>query len=61
MAVYTVHFIPSKLDGDNVRNNDVWTFPSTSITLLWVEGRRYAHGYVTIGYEAVDKKALNVL
>jgi hypothetical protein len=50
-----------KPDGDNLRTNVVWTFPSTSITLLWVEGRRYRHGYVTITYEAVDERSLDVL
>jgi hypothetical protein len=48
-------------DGDYMKSSVVWTFPSTSITLLRVHSLRYGFGYVTINYEAIDKKALDVL
>ena len=40
----------------------LWTFPGTSITLTWSETTpRYGLGYVTIRYQQVDKKALDIL
>ncbi len=52
-----------KADGrGNTDSTVVWSFPSTSIMLLWSEASpRYGFGYVTIRYEAVDKKALDAL
>lgn len=40
----------------------VWNFPATSITLTWQETTpRYALGFVTLRYQAVDRKALDIL
>jgi hypothetical protein len=50
-----------KPDSGYMRSTVVWTFPSTSITLLLVESQRFDIGYVSISYEAVDKKALDAL
>jgi len=53
-----------KLDGDRVNSQVIWTFPSTSITLQWVEQQGQAAfplGYARINYEAVDKKSLDAL
>jgi hypothetical protein len=39
----------------------LWVFPSTSITLRWNEMNNGESGFVTIRYEALDGKALDVL
>ena len=49
-----------KVEGRDVKSLVFWTFPSTAISLRRSEGR-YGYGYVAVYYEAVDKKALDVL
>lgn len=39
----------------------LWLFPSTSITLRWSETSNGEHSFVTIRYEAIDRKALDAL
>ena len=50
-----------KPDNGYMRSTVLWMFPSTSITLRQVESQRFDIGYVSITYEAIDKKALDVL
>lgn len=39
----------------------LWLFPSTSITLRWSEIGNAENGFVSIRYEALDRKALDAL
>lgn len=48
-------------DGSGTTDSRVfWVFPSTSITLWWNE-QAGGPGFVTIHYEAIDRKALDAL
>lgn len=42
-------------------NSATWTFPSTVISLFWVEAKGIPFGVLTLQYTATDKKARDVL
>jgi hypothetical protein len=56
---------PSNLDkeddGQIVAYTAKWIFPSTEITLSWIEVKQIAHGILNLIYSSADKKALDVL
>jgi hypothetical protein len=48
-------------EGGAEDNSATWTFPSTVITLFWVETKRLDFGVLSLQYTATDKKVLGVL
>jgi hypothetical protein len=48
-------------EGGAEDHSATWTFPSTVITLFWVETKRLDFGVLNLQYTATDKKALGVL
>lgn len=47
-----------KAEPEDIKSTVLWTFPSTSITLLRSESTRYGLGYLTVTYRAAEKNIL---
>jgi hypothetical protein len=49
---------PATVRGQTIISTVLWTFPSTSISLLRSESTAYGHGYVTVTYRQKEQTVL---